>query len=55
MLFSLGELDVADKIGVGFFLFEGIVCLDTKKTVSVLLMRLDGGRDLPPPCAKRKN
>ena len=36
------------------FLFEGIVCLETKNMVSVPLMRLDGRRDLPPPCAKRE-
>ena len=36
------------------FFFEGIVRLETKNMVLVLLMRLDGRRDLPPPCAKRK-
>ena len=30
------------------------MCLETKKMVLVPLMRLDGRRDLPPPCAKRK-
>ena len=43
------------KLAYVFFLFEGIVCLETKKMVLVPLMRLDGRRDLPPPCAKRKN
>ena len=36
------------------FLFEGIVCLETKSMVLVLLMRLNGRRDFPSPCAKRK-
>ena len=31
------------------------MCLETKNMVLVPLMRLDGSRDLPPPCAKRKN
>ena len=31
------------------------MCLETKKIVLVLLMRLDGRRDLPPPFAKREN
>ena len=55
MCFSLGDLDVTDKVGICIFFFEGIVCLETKKMVLVPLMRLDGRRDLPPPCAKRKN
>ena len=54
MRFSLGELDVADKIGMGFFLFEGIVCQETKKMVLVPLMYMDRRHDLPPPCAKQK-
>ena len=32
-----------------------MVCLKTKKMVSVPSMHLEGRRDLPPPCAKRKN
>ena len=40
MRFSLGELDVADKFGVGYFLSFGIVCLETKKMVSVPSMHL---------------
>ena len=43
------------KLAYVIFLFEGIVFLDTNKMVLVLLMRLDGRRDFPPPCAKRKN
>ena len=31
------------------------MCLEKKKMVLVPLMRLDVRRDLPPPCAKRKN
>ena len=55
MCFILGELDVTDKVGICNFLFEGIVCLETKNMVLVPLMRLDGRRDLSPSCAKRKN
>ena len=51
--FSLGEIDVADKVGIGIFLSLGMVCLETKKMVSVLSMFLEGIRDLPPPCDKR--
>ena len=54
MCFSLGELDVADKFGIGFFLSLGMVCLDTNKMVLVPSMRLEGRRDFPPPCNKRK-
>ena len=31
------------------------MCLETKKMVLFALMRLDGSRDLPLPCAKREN
>ena len=31
-----------------------MVCLETNKIVLVPLMCIDGRRDLPPPCAKRK-
>ena len=55
MRFSLGEIDVADKVGIVFCLFVGVVCLDTKKMALVPLMPLYGRRDLPPPCAKREN
>ena len=54
MCFSLGELDVTEKIGICNFLFEGILCLETNNMVLVPLMRLVVRRDLPPPCAKRK-
>ena len=43
------------KLAYVFFLFESIVCLETKKMVLVPLMCLDGRRDLTPPCAKQKN
>ena len=43
------------KLAYVIFLLEGIVCLETKKMVLVLLMRLDRRRDLPTPCAKQKN
>ena len=43
------------KLAYVIFLFEGVVCLETKNMVVVLLMCLDGRRDLSPPCAKRKN
>ena len=55
MLFSFGELDVADEVGIGFFWSLGKVCLETKKMVSVTSTRLEGRRDLPPPCARHKN
>ena len=35
MRFSLGELDVADKVGIGCFLSLGMVYLETKKIVLV--------------------
>ena len=35
MRFSLGKLDVADKVGIGYFLFLGMACLETKNMVSV--------------------
>ena len=54
MIFSIGEFDVTDKVGIGIFLFVGMVCLDTKKMVLFPLMCLDGRRDLLPPCAKRE-
>ena len=53
--FSLGELDITEKVDMGYFLSLGLVCLDTKKMVLVPSMCLEGRRDLPPPCAKRKN
>ena len=34
MRFSFGELDVADEVGIGYFLYLGMVCLDSKKMVS---------------------
>ena len=43
------------KLAYVIFVFEGIVCLETKNMVLVPLIHLDGRRDLPPPCAKRKN
>ena len=53
--FSLGELDVVDKFGIGyFFLSLGMVCFETKKIVLVPSMCLGGRRDLPPTCAKRE-
>ena len=55
MRFSLGEFDVAYKVGIGNFLFEGMVCMETKNIVLFPLMCLDGRCDLPPPCAKWKN
>ena len=53
--FSLGELDVSDKVGIRYFFSLGMVCLETKNMVLVLSMCLDGIWDLPPPCAKQKN
>ena len=55
MRFSLEELYVTDKVGVGYFLSLGMVCLETKKMVLVPSMCLEGRRDLPPPCDKQKN
>ena len=55
MSFSLRELDVAEKLAYVFFLFEGILCLETKNMVLVPLIGLDERRDLLPPCANRKN
>ena len=54
MRFSLGELDVADKVGIGYFFVFGKVCLETKKMVLAPSMCLEGRQDLTPPCAKRK-
>ena len=54
MRFSLVDIDVADKVGIGNFLFVEMVYLETKKMVLVPLMRLYGRRDLSPPCAKQK-
>ena len=54
MRFSFGDLDVAEKVGIGYFLPLGMACLETKKMVSVPSTRLEGRRDLPPPCARRK-
>ena len=53
--FSTGELDVADKVGKGYFLSLWMVFLETKKIVLVLSMCLERRRNLPPPCAMRKN
>ena len=36
------------------FLFEVIVCLETKNMLLVPLMHLDGRCDVPPPCDKRE-
>ena len=33
--FSLGELDVRDKFGIGYFLSLGVVCLEAKHMVLV--------------------
>ena len=35
MRFSLGQLDVADKFGMGYFLPLVLVCLQTKKILLV--------------------
>ena len=40
--FYFGELDVADEVGIGYFLSLGVLCLETKKMVSVPSTRLDG-------------
>ena len=43
------------KLAYIVFLFERIVCLETKTMMLVLLMRLYGMLDFLPPCAKWKN
>ena len=56
MHFSLGELDVADKVGIGYlFCLWGWCVLEAKNMVLVPSMYLEGRRYLPPPCAKRKH
>ena len=55
MCFGLGQLDVADEVGVCIFLPLGMACLETKNIVLVSSTRLEGRRDLPPPCARHKN
>ena len=42
------------KLTSVIFLFVGMVCLEKNKMALVPLMRLDGRRDLPPPCDKRE-
>ena len=54
MRFSLGQLDVADKFGIGYFFPLGMACLETNNMVLVTSTSLEGRRDLPPPCARRK-
>ena len=54
MHFSLGQVDVADKVGIDFFLPLGMACLETKNIVSVPSTRLERRQDLPPPCDKQK-
>ena len=51
---SIGQLDVADKFGIGYFLPLWMACLETKKIVLVSSTRLEVRRDLPPPCARQK-
>ena len=53
MHLSIGELDVADEVGIGF-LSLGMVCLETKNMVSVPSTSLEECQDLPPPCSRRK-
>ena len=52
--FGLGQLDVAEEVGVGIFLTLGIAYFETKKIVLAPSTRLEGRQDLSPPCARRK-
>ena len=45
MRFSLEQLDVADKVGIGFFLPLGMLYLETNNLVLVPSTRLEGRRD----------
>ena len=54
MRFSLGELDVTGKVFMGIFFVRGDGVSGDKEYGVGTLMRLDGKRDLLPPCAKRK-
>ena len=55
MCFILGKFDVADEVGVGYFLPLGIACLETKNIVLLPSTRLEGKRGLRPPCSRRKH
>ena len=55
MRFRLGELDVADKVGIDYFFVFGDGVSGDKNMVLFQSMFLDGIRDLPQPCAKQKN
>ena len=54
MCFGLGQIDVADEVGVGNFFTYGDGLLETKEIVLVFLTRLEGRRDLSPPCDRPK-
>ena len=52
--FSFGELDVADEVGIGYFLVFGGGVLRYKEDGIVTFNMFGGGQDLPPPCVRRK-
>ena len=54
MCFSLGQLDVADKVDVGYFFTLGDGLFGDKKSVLVPSTPLEGRPDVPPPCDRRK-
>ena len=54
MGFSFGELDVADEVGIGYFLVFGGGVLRYKEDGIVTFNMFGGGQDLPPPCVRRK-
>ena len=43
------------NLSMGMFLLLGMSCLDKKNMVLVSSTHLEGRRDLPPSCARRKN
>ena len=53
MRFSLGKLDVSDKVGIGYFLIFGDVLFGDKNIVLVPSTHLKGRRDSLPHYAKR--
>ena len=55
MRFSLGELDVAEKVGVGYFFVFGDGVLGEKEDGIGPLNEFGGETGFTPTCAKRKN
>ena len=53
MRFIIGQLDVAETFGIGYFFTFGDGILGDKKMVLIPSTRLEGRRYLPPPCSRR--